>query len=52
MSDEQRKGEEPEVEAHSRHAVNIEPVAEEEDENEVEAHVRKANVRMDSPRHI
>ena len=52
MSDEQRKGEEPEVEAYSRHAVNIEPVAEEEDENEVEAHVRKANVRMDSPRHI
>jgi len=52
MSDEQRKGEEPEVEAHSRHAVNIEPAAEEEDENEVEAHVRKANVRMDSPRHI
>ncbi len=54
MSDEQRKGEEPEVEAHSRHAVNIEPAAEAEteDENEVEAHVRKANVRMDSPRHI
>ena len=52
MSDEQRKGEEPEVEAHRRHAVNIEPAAEEEDENEVEAHVRKANVRMDSPRHI
>ena len=52
MSDEQRKEEETEVEAHSRHAVNIEPAAEEEDENEVEAHVRKANVRMDSPRHI
>jgi hypothetical protein len=29
-----------------------EPVAEGDDEDEVEAHVRKANVRMDSPRHI
>jgi len=52
MSDEQRKDEEPEVEAHSpRHAANIEPDAEGEDD-EVEAHVRRANVRMDSPRHI
>jgi hypothetical protein len=52
MSDEQRKDEEAEVEAHSKHAVSIEPAAEGEDDNEVEAHVRKANVRMDSPRHI
>ncbi len=51
MSDEQRKGEEPEVEGHVRHPVNIEP-SDEGDENEVEAHVRKSNVRMDSPRHI
>ena len=49
--DEQHKGEEPEVEAHNRHAMNIEPADEGEDD-EVEAHVRKANVRMDSPRHI
>jgi hypothetical protein len=48
--DEQRKGEELEVEAHTRRGVNVEPVAEADDDNEVEAHVRKANVRMDSPR--
>jgi hypothetical protein len=47
MSDEQRKDEEAEVEAHSRHAVNDEPAAEEETEDEVEAHVRKSQ-----PRHI
>jgi hypothetical protein len=29
--------------------VNIEPAAEADDENEVEAHVRKATMRMDSP---
>jgi hypothetical protein len=46
MSDEQRKDEETEVEAHNRHAVNDEP-AEDETEDEVEAHVRKS-----SPRHI
>ncbi len=52
MSDEQRKDEEAEVEAHSpRHTMNSEPEAEDEDD-EVEAHVRKSNVRMDSPRHI
>ena len=49
MSDEQYKGDEPEVEAHTRRGVDIEP-ADEGDENDVEAHVRKANVRMDSPR--
>lgn len=48
--DEQRKGEEPEIEAHSRQAVNLEPVAEGDDDNDVEAHVRQSNVRMDSPR--
>jgi len=51
MSDEQRKEEEAEVEGHAKHLVNDEP-AEGEDENDVEAHVRRANVRMDSPRHI
>jgi hypothetical protein len=58
MSDEQQKGEEPEVEGHGprhiepRHLANIEPPAEGEEKDEVEAHVRKANVRMESPRHI
>jgi hypothetical protein len=53
MSDEQRKDEETEVEAHSprhaspRHAANIEPPKEGEDNDEVEAHVRKSQ-----PRHI
>jgi hypothetical protein len=51
MSDE-HKDEETEVEGHSRHAENDEQAAEGEDENDVEAHVRRANVRMDSPRHI
>ncbi|HZT86144.1 MAG TPA: hypothetical protein VE984_12125 [Gaiellaceae bacterium] len=50
MSEEQRKGDEPEVEAHTRHGVNIEPAAEDDDDNEVEAHMRKANMRLDSPR--
>ena len=49
--DEEHKAEEPEVEAHTK-GVNLEPAAEEDDDNDVEAHVRKANVRMDSPRHI
>jgi hypothetical protein len=51
MSDEQRKDEEIEVEGHAKHAENDEP-AQDETEDEVEAHVRRANVRMDSPRHI
>jgi len=38
---EEHKVEEPEVEAHA---------AEEDDDNDVEAHIRKANVRMDLPR--
>ena len=53
MSDEQHKDEEveghvrhpkPEVEAHVRHPMNTEPTAEGE-EDDVEAHVRKSNVR-------
>ena len=48
MSDEQRKDEEAEVEAHVRKGAYDDPADETEDE--VEAHVRKANVRMDSPR--
>ena len=48
--DEEHKGNEPEVEAHTRRGVNLEPVDEGDDDNDVEAHVRKANVRMDLPR--
>ena len=51
MSDEQRKDEDIEVEGHAKHAENDEP-AQDETEDDVEAHVRRANVRMDSPRHI
>ncbi len=47
MSDEQRKNEEAEVEAHRRHLANVEPAAEGEADDEVEAHVKKA-----TPRHI
>jgi hypothetical protein len=43
--DEQHKGEESEVEAH----VYSEPAAE-DDDDEFEAHVRRATVRMDLPR--
>ena len=47
MSDEQRKEEEAEVEAHRRKKdANSEPSDENEDD-EVEAHVRKSNVRHD-----
>jgi hypothetical protein len=53
MSDEQRKDEDTEVEAHMpRHPATEEPPAEGDEDDEVEAHIRKANVRMDSPRHI
>jgi hypothetical protein len=48
MSDEYN--DEPEVEGHVRQGVNIEPDVENEADDEVEAHVRMANVRMDSPR--
>jgi hypothetical protein len=48
--DEEHKGEEPEVEAHTARRVNLEPADEGDDDNDVEAHVRKANVRMDLPR--
>jgi hypothetical protein len=51
MSDEQHIEEEPEVEGHVKHSMNEEP-AEDGEDNEVEAHIRKSNVRMDSPRHI
>ncbi|HLY85861.1 MAG TPA: hypothetical protein VKO84_05055 [Gaiellaceae bacterium] len=47
MSDEQRKDEEAEVEAHRRHLANQEPSDEAETDDEVEAHIRKA-----TPRHI
>jgi hypothetical protein len=47
MSDEQRKDEEAEVEAHrKKHMANDEPSAEDEDD-EVEAHIRRASARME-----
>ena len=51
MSDENRKDEETEIEAHTQRAgVNDEPA---EDVDEIEAHVhRVANVRMDSQQHV
>jgi hypothetical protein len=52
MSDEIRNDEEPEVEAHRRHLENTEPTDEADSDDDVEAHVRRANARMDSPRHI
>ncbi len=47
MSDEQRKDVETEVEGHVRKGIASEPIAEGEDDDEVEAHVKKA-----TPRHI
>lgn len=49
MSDELRKDEDTEVEAHTRRGVHDEP-AEDETEDEVEAHVRKAMPRKALPR--
>ena len=47
MSDEQRRDEEAEVEAHrKKHMANDEPSAEDEDD-EVEAHIRRASARME-----
>jgi hypothetical protein len=47
MSDEQRKDEEAEVEAHrKKHMANDEPSGEEADD-EVEAHIRRASARME-----
>jgi hypothetical protein len=46
MSDEQRKDEDTEVEAHKRHMANDEPSDEDED-NDVEAHKRHMNIRME-----
>jgi hypothetical protein len=50
MSDEQRKDEETEVEGHLGTSANDEPASEEDEDNEVEAHVRHANLRLDAPR--
>ena len=52
MSDEQRKDEEGEVEGHVRSGhMTDEPREEGEKDDEVEAHVRKSNVRHDNVRH-
>jgi hypothetical protein len=50
MSDEQRKDEEAEVEAHNKHYGHDEPTEETETEDEVEAHVRHSSPRSASPR--
>ena len=49
MSDEQQKGEETDVEAHGHLPLNTEPAVEGEEDG-VEAHVWRVNVRMDPPR--
>lgn len=48
MSEEQRRNEETEVEGHAQLAADEQT----DEENDVEAHVRRANIRMDSPSHI
>lgn len=50
MSDEQRKDEEAEVEAHRRASANTEPSDEADSDDEVEAHIRKAMPRKAMPR--
>ena len=50
MSDEQRKEEETEVEAHNRHYGHDEPTEDIENEDEVEAHVRHNSPRNSAPR--
>jgi hypothetical protein len=48
MSDEQRTEDEAEVEAHRKKvSATAEPSDEAEGENDVEAHVKYANIRMD-----
>jgi hypothetical protein len=49
MSDEQHKSDEQEP--RKAHALNDEPDAEHEDDD-VEAHMRRGNLRLDSPRNI
>jgi hypothetical protein len=49
MSDEHRKDEDTEVEAHSRKFVNDEPT-EDETEDEVEGHVRKYSPKKYQPK--
>jgi hypothetical protein len=47
VSDEKRKDEAPDVEGHIERPNHGEPVDEGEDENDVEAHTRRSNIRMD-----
>ena len=51
LNNELLKNEDLDVEGHVKKSVSDEP-SEDKDDDEVEAHVRKSNVRMDSPRHI
>jgi hypothetical protein len=50
MSDEQRKDEETEVEAHHLRRFGNEEPSDEGSEDEVEAHVRRATMRKDTMR--
>jgi hypothetical protein len=47
MSDEQMTPEEPEVEGHGQIPVDDASLAQDEDEHDVDAHVVRANIRMD-----
>jgi len=47
MSDEQRTREEPEIEGQVERDLDEEPAAEDEDGSDVEAHMRRASIRMD-----
>lgn len=49
MSDEQRKDQDPEVEAH-RFAANDEPSDEAESEDDVEGHMKLASPKLGSPK--
>jgi hypothetical protein len=47
MSEEQRQEEETEVEAHAERLQYDDPLAENDAEDDVEAHVLRGNIRMD-----
>jgi hypothetical protein len=51
MSDEQRKDEDVEVEGHVRSNRIADEPADENEDDDVEAHVRKSNVRHGNVRH-
>jgi hypothetical protein len=52
MSDEQRRDGDADVEGHARSPHSADEPADESEDNDVEAHVRKFSVRMDDARQI